>query len=224
MPIPSNDDRPYPQRAEKLPERVEQVNAAWLTGLLQNRYPGLLIESMEVLRLINTHTTKMRLALEVNQVGRDAGIPRQVCLKANWSGNFRNVDITALEARFYYFVRDSLNIPAPACYYADWDPEDGQGIVVMEDLELKGGEFGQSLQHIGVDGVARALEGLARLHGAWWASPKLDSQAWLPTSMRTASGYSLPISARSGSPRCPKRGPHFAMANGAGTTGWATPG
>ena len=35
----------------------------------------------------------------------------------------------------------------------------------MEDLELKGGEFGQSLQHIGVDGVARALEGLARLHG-----------------------------------------------------------
>ena len=60
-----------------------------------------------------------------------------------------------------------------------------EGIVVMEDLELKGGEFGQSLQHIGVDGVARALEGLARLHGAWWASPKLDSQPWLPSSMQT---------------------------------------
>jgi hypothetical protein len=178
-------DRPYPQRVEKLPERVDQVDAAWLTRLLQNRYPGLVIENMEVLKLINTHTTKMRLALDFNQAGRVAGIPRQVCLKANWSGNFRNVDITELEARFYYFVRDSLNIPAPAYYYADWDPEDGQGIVVMEDLELKGGEFGQSLQHIGVDGVARALEGLARLHGAWWASPKLESQGWLPTSMQT---------------------------------------
>jgi hypothetical protein len=178
-------DRPYPQRTEKLPERVEQVDAAWLTRLLQNRYPGLVIEAMEVLKLINTHTTKMRLALDFNPVGREAGIPRQVCLKANWSGNFRNVDITALEARFYYFLRDALNIPAPACYYADWDPEDGQGIVVMEDLALKGGEFGQSLQHIGVDGVARALEGLARLHGAWWASPNLDRQSWLPRSMHT---------------------------------------
>jgi hypothetical protein len=185
MPNTIIDDRPYPRRSEKLPERVEQVTADWLTRLLQNRYPGLVIENMEVVKLINTHTTKMRLALDFNQVGRDAGIPRQVCLKANWSGNFRNVDITALEARFYHFVRDSLKVPVPECYYADWDPADGEGIVVMEDLELRGGQFGQSLQHTGVDGVARALEGLARLHGAWWASPKLDRQPWLPISMRT---------------------------------------
>ena len=178
-------DRPYPGRTEKLPEALEQVNAAWLTRLLQNRYPGLVVENMEVVKVINTHTTKLRLALDLNQAGRDAGIPKNVCIKANWSGKFRNVDISELEARFYYFVRDSLGIPSPVCYYADWDPEDGQGLVVMEDLALQDGEFGQSLQHTGVDGVARALEQLARLHGAWWASPKLDEQTWLPTSMQT---------------------------------------
>jgi ecdysteroid kinase len=179
-------DRPYPGRTEKLPEVVEQVDAAWLTRLLQNKYPGVVVESMEVVKLINTHTTKMRLALELNEAGRNAGIPRHVCVKSNWSGKFRNVDISELEARFYYFVRDSLNIPAPVSYYADWDPEVGEGVVVMEDLELQGGVFGQSLQHTGVDKVARALEGLARLHGAWWGSPKLDEQKWLPTSMQTA--------------------------------------
>jgi hypothetical protein len=178
-------DRPYTGRAEKLPEGVDQVDAAWLTKLLQNRYPGLVVENMETIALINTHTTKLRLALDLNDVGRRAGIPRNVCIKANWSGKFRNVDISALEARFYYYLRNTLNIPAPEFYYADWDPQEGQGIVVMEDLELLGGEFGQSLQHIGVDGVARALEGLARLHGAWWNNPQLDRQAWLPTSMRT---------------------------------------
>jgi hypothetical protein len=184
-PTQAAGDRPYPQRTEKLPARVDEVDAAWLTRLLQNRYPGLVVENMRVVKIINTHTTKMRLALDFNRVGRDAGIPRQVCLKCNWSGDFHNVDITELEARFYHYIRDSLHIPAPECYYADWDPEDGQGIVVMEDLELKGGEFGQSLQHTGVDGVARALQGLARLHGAWWGSPKLDAQAWLPGSMQT---------------------------------------
>jgi len=71
-------DRPYPQRTENLPERVEQVDAAWLTRLLQNRYPGLVVENMEVLKLINTHTTKMRLALDFNPVGRAAGIPAGV--------------------------------------------------------------------------------------------------------------------------------------------------
>jgi Ecdysteroid kinase-like family len=178
-------DRPYPDRTERLPEAVEQVDAAWLTRLLQNKYPGVVVESMEVVKLINTHTTKLRLALELNQAGRDAGIPRHVCVKSNWSGKFRNVDISELEARFYYFVRDSLDIPAPVSYYADWDPDVGEGVVVMEDLALQNGEFGQSLQHTGIDKVARALEGLARLHGAWWGSPKLDEQKWLPTSMQT---------------------------------------
>jgi hypothetical protein len=179
-------DRPYPLRTEKLPEVPEQVTAEWLTRLLQNRYPAVVVENMEVVKLINTHTTKFRLALDWNKAGRDAGLPKNVCIKANLTGQFRNVDISELEARFYYFVRDALNIPSPTCYYADWDPEDGQGLVVMEDLALQDGEFGQSLQHTGVDGVARALEGLARLHGAWWGSPKLDAQAaWLPTSMQT---------------------------------------
>jgi hypothetical protein len=104
-------DRPNRGRTEKLPEVVEQVNAEWLTRLLQNRYPGLVVENMEVVKLINT--TKLRLALDLNKVGRDAGIPQNVCVKSNWSGKFRNVDISELEARFYYFIRDSLDIPAP---------------------------------------------------------------------------------------------------------------
>ena len=64
---PSRRRPSLPARTEKLPERVEQVDAAWLTRLLQNRYPGLVVENMEVLKLINTHTTKMRLALDFNR-------------------------------------------------------------------------------------------------------------------------------------------------------------
>lgn len=68
-------DRPYPQRTEKLPSRVDEVDAAWLTRQLQNRYPGLVVENMQVVKLINTHTTKMRLALLDHL--RSAGLDRQ---------------------------------------------------------------------------------------------------------------------------------------------------
>ena len=44
---------------------------------------------------------------------RPAGLPSQLCLKTNWSGGFNNVDIHALEARFYYY----LAVTVRSCRY-----------------------------------------------------------------------------------------------------------
>jgi hypothetical protein len=124
--------------------------------------------------------------LELNEAGREAGIPAAVCLKSNWSEGFDSGDICELEARFYFHIANQLAVPAPKAYYADWDADgSGQGLVVMEDLVADGGRFGHSTDHLGVDGVARALQTLAQLHGAWWDDPKLREHRWLPTSMRT---------------------------------------
>jgi hypothetical protein len=184
MTAASTAGQPYPARTEKLPRHLDQVDAAWLTRTLQNKYPGIVVEAMKVVEVRNGHTTKMRAELELNEVGREAGIPKQVCLKSNWSEGFDSGDICELEARFYFYIRDALGVPAPACYYADWDADgSGQGVVMMEDLVSLGGIFGHSTQHIGIDGVARGLEGLAVLHGNWWGSPELDRHTWLQTSM-----------------------------------------
>ncbi len=179
-------DRPYPARQGRLPRNLDEITPAWLTGLLTNRYPGVVVESFEVVEIKNSHTTKLRLALELNAAGRAAGIPRHVCLKSNWSEGFESGDICELEARFYYFMRDQVSAPLPGSYYADWDGDGGgRGIVVMEDLAAAPGEFGNSSHHLGVDGVAKGLESLATLHGALWDSPLLEAQTWLKTSMDT---------------------------------------
>lgn len=177
--------RPYPARTEKLPWKKEDVTAEWLTRLLQNRYPGVVVEKIELLQLFDSHTTKLRLGLDFNEAGRAAGLPAQMCLKSNYSGDFADVDICALEAHFYHFLSEKLTVPVPVCYYADWDEGTGHGLVLLEDLTLRGGTFGHSLQHTGVDGVARSLEGLAQLHGDLWNKPLLDESGWLPTSMAT---------------------------------------
>jgi hypothetical protein len=179
-------DKPYPARTEALPRQLDAVTPAWLTGVLQHRHPGVVVRDMQRVDVRNGHTTKLRLRLDLNEAGREAGIPAAVCLKSNWSEGFDSGDICELEARFYFHIANQLSVPAPKAYYADWDADgSGQGLVVMEDLVADGGRFGHSTDHLGVDGVARALQTLAGLHGAWWDDPKLREHRWLPTSMRT---------------------------------------
>ena len=184
-PRPLGLDRPYPARTDPLPRRRDNVTPVWLTGLLANRYPGIAVHDFEVVELQNSHTTKLRVQLDLNEVGVAAGIPEHVCLKANWSG-LRTGLICEREARFYHLISEGLACPVPRSYYADWDGDGrGNGIVVMEDLGVSPGAFGASDDHLGIDGVAAGLESLARVHRAMWGDPLLDGFDWLAPSMGT---------------------------------------
>jgi aminoglycoside/choline kinase family phosphotransferase len=144
------------------------------------------VEHLKVVELFDSHTTKIRIKVKLNAAGKAVGLPEHLCIKSNWSGSFADVDINALEARFYHYLAPHLKVPVPKCYYADWDDDGrGQGLLVLEDLGQRGGWFGNSTQHMGINGVASALEGLAKLHGSLWDSPVLAEQPWLQTSMNT---------------------------------------
>lgn len=193
---PSETDRPYPKRDGRLPRKLADITPEWLTALLAHRYPSVVVESFEVVEVINSHTTKLRLALDLNEAGRAAGIPRHVCLKSNWSEGIGTGDICETEARFYHLMSDPANAadparaaraPIPGAYYADWDGDGGgRGIVVLEDLAASPGRFGHSEDHLGIEGVASALESLADLHLAFWNDPKTGA---LPGSMATPRDY-----------------------------------
>jgi hypothetical protein len=177
-------ERLYPARLGRLPRHLHEITPQWLTGLLANRYPGIKVQDFTTVEVRNGHTTKLRLALELNDVGIAAGIPRHVCLKSNWSEGFESGEICELEARFYHFMGGHLQTPIADSYFSDWDGDGGgRGVVMMEDLALAPGAFGHSTHHLGVDGVAKGLESLAMLHAAQWDSPQLKAQHWLAASM-----------------------------------------
>jgi hypothetical protein len=176
---------PY-ARQVPMPSHWEGVTADWLGSVLAQRYPGTVVESMETVELRNTHTSKIRVAAQYNDVGRAAGLPEHLCLKGNFTGRRNPFEICRMEARFYHDLVEGTTLPTPVSYCSDWDDDDSnQGLVVLEDLVELGGEFGSTYQHIGVDGVARAMTDLAALHGHFWNSPRLDAATWLPTSMDT---------------------------------------
>ena len=137
--------RPYPARTDHIPTSMNAIDAAWLSRMMSYKYPGVVASNMETLELLNSHTTKWRIKVDWNDAGIAAGLPAHLCMKANWSGAFDNVDIHALEARFYHFMVQDMKVPTATCYYADWD-DDGSahGIVILEDLVQRGGKFGHT--------------------------------------------------------------------------------
>ena len=70
--------RPYPARTDKLPTRLEDVDAEWLGRMMSYKYPGVAAHSVETVQLLNSHTTKWRVKVDWNDAGKAAGLPEHV--------------------------------------------------------------------------------------------------------------------------------------------------
>jgi len=177
--------RGYPQRPRHLPTDFSALDRDGLTGLLQLRYPGLVVEEATLVEFVSGHSSKARMALKLNAVGREAGVSEYVCLKSNWSGNPMSSGANLAEARFYGNFASRPPALTPKCFFADWD-DDGetrQGLIVLEDLKRRPAEFRNSKVPLTVDEMARSLRQLAQLHGSTWDSPELETMAWLQVAM-----------------------------------------
>jgi len=157
-----------------LPLSLEEITPDWLGAALSQRAPGVQVRSAEVVDVMRSTTTKVRLQLELNDAGRAAGIPERVILKGGFEEHSRELHRMHLrEVRGYRDVFPEIPLPSPACYFADYDPERRQGIVIMDDLQARGVTFCHALQPQSPEQVARRLGVLARFHAASWDSEAL---------------------------------------------------
>lgn len=173
-------------REEKLPRELRKITAEWLTRTLATKYPGIEVKQLDKVEVINTHTTKVRVALSLNELGKHYGVPERLCLKSNWSGSSLSSGsgICELEARFYRYFRDDLMIPAPRCYFSDWDEDEfNQGLIVLEDLVDSGAVFCSASEAITAEQARVSLDGLVKMHAGCWANPLLEKHSWLKVSM-----------------------------------------
>lgn len=173
------------ERTERLPLDTKEITVDWLAQAFRAQRGVEILRDFEVVEVIGGHSVKIRLKLDLTEAGKAAGIPQHVCLKGNLNGHLPDRPATLNEARFYGTFRHLLPIPAPTCYFADWDDdaEGQQGIMVIDDLKEMGGTFGTSANPIDVDEMARSLERLAIIHGCTWGSEVLQKQTWLQTAM-----------------------------------------
>lgn len=159
-----------------LPLIPEQVDAAWLTVALAERFPAIVVERAEIRDIILGTSTKIRVVLDYNDAGRSAGLPQSLIVKGGFEAHSPAMQPMYFnEMRFYRDVQPHLEMRSPRCYYAATDPASHQSIVIMEDLVARNVTFCDPLRPQTRDQVARRLAAMARFHAQTWASPEFKS-------------------------------------------------
>jgi hypothetical protein len=82
------------------------------------------------------------------------------------------------EVRFYEDVAEGLELCTPRRFYSNFDAASGDFILLIEDLSSI--RIGDQLIGASVADAKLAVRELAKLHAAWWQSPKLEQLTWMP--------------------------------------------
>jgi hypothetical protein len=176
-----------------LPLKIEEIDRDWLTRALRTRAPGVGLHGFETLEVIHGTCTKARLRLDLDEAAQRAGIPEQVILKGGFELHSHEMPyMHESEVRAYRDMLPVLRLPSPASYFAEFDRERGQGIVIMEDLTVRGVHFCSALRPQNKEQVARRLSVLARFHAQTWGSPELEPGGrwdWLDVMVPEVGGH-----------------------------------
>jgi len=167
-----------PTRSDAL-RTLEEVDAAWFTSALEARYPGVVVASVTPGTTIRGMATKAQFHL--TYAGRDRDLPASMWLKAGFEAHSEaSAPLYAAEVNFYRDLAPRLEINCPKTYFEALQPETGSGLLLLEDLTLRGVRFGSPADKIDVDTARRVLEIMAR-YNAVPQLPRFGARdlAWL---------------------------------------------
>ena len=157
-----------------LPLEISGLTTQWLDAALRSWNPGVKLLRSGIVDINNGTCTKIRIALEMDEAGKAAGIPASVILKGGFEPHSRIMHtMHDQEVHAYADVRPATPLRMPACYFAAYDPAAQQGIVIMDDLVARGVEFCHPQKPQTAEQVARRLTMLARHHAMTWNSPEI---------------------------------------------------
>lgn len=153
-----------------VPRSLADLTPEWLTAGLQARCPGALVAKLSIGEIEDG--TNRRAA--VNVAYDDGDGPSTVFIKIHGRPMHRwaLVALGALttEARIATSGVD-LPIARPLPYHAAIDRRRLRTVVVMDDVNAAGGRPNDARSPLSVEEVRSGLDGLARLHAAFWNRP-----------------------------------------------------
>jgi hypothetical protein len=161
-----------------LPGDVKSLSSAWLSHVLQAPVSGFTV--------LDAHAGTTGRALIALQYSEDQhALPPRLFLKLPPTDEQQRAFVTSSgmgrrEAQFYSSLSDELPVRVPHCYFAASDESGEQYIMLLENLVDSGCTFGNARQRYSLHYVRQVLTAFARLHAAYWASPRFGTDlAWL---------------------------------------------
>lgn len=162
---------------------VEDVTAEWLSSALSIRFPDTHVEAIGEADVRRGTTTNIRLRLNFRPDGNPHSLPEVIWLKAGLEKHSpdlaEQVGIYESEARFYAHAQPFLKEITPRCFFAMADQKAKYGLIMIEDLILKGAEVFHSTRAVSLDDAYAVVDALAILHRAAFTDPALKKQKWM---------------------------------------------
>lgn len=164
----------------QLPTSISEINAPWLQSLFEDHHAGVVIESVEHLKIIHGSATKVRVGINYKE-GTQGDLPPSVLVKiglephSEWAAGIEVYDV---EANSYGHILPHFDFGAPKCFYQKIQKEPSQVAIVLEDLTLRGARFGDAQRPYSVDEVIAGVRSLARIHAGTWNDPGA-AKGWL---------------------------------------------
>ena len=136
----------------------------WLSQMLGLRCPGMIVRGVEVVEVLATQATKVRLILDVEGGGAD--VPTAICIKGVLTDTGALPSASIVETLFYREAAALLPVRVPDCIYAGMNADYSRGVIVMRDIITAGGAFSTALDPFTPEQALDGLDQLARLHAA----------------------------------------------------------
>jgi aminoglycoside phosphotransferase (APT) family kinase protein len=161
----------------QIPSDLSSLSSDWLAHVLDAPVNGFTVVDA------NSGTTG-RAALELDY-GEAVHLPRRLFVKLPPTDAMQRAFVTSSgmgrrEARFYESLSAELPVRVPRCYFSASDDTGEAYIMLLEHLVDSGCTFNNASTRYSLDYVRQVLSAFARLHAAYWDSPRFASDlAWL---------------------------------------------
>ncbi len=140
------------------------ISPEWLTQMLGQRWPGVVVHGVEVVEILATQATKVRLKLAVE--GGGAYVPTAICIKGVLTDTGALPSASIVETLFYREAATLLPMRVPDCIYASLNADNCRGVIVMRDVIAAAGTFCTALDPFTPDQALDGLNQLVLLHVA----------------------------------------------------------
>jgi Phosphotransferase enzyme family len=154
-----------------IPNDLSDLSCQWLSDSLSVPVSGFTV--------VDAHAgTTGRAVLEL-EYGAVTELPPRLFVKLPPTDELQRLFVTSSgmgrrEALFYGSLSSELPVRVPRCFFAASDEAGEAYIMLLENLVDGGCTFTNASKRYSLDYVKEVLAAFARLHGAYWATPRFD--------------------------------------------------
>jgi len=161
----------------QIPKDLTSLSSDWLAHVLDAPVSGFTVLDA------NSGTTG-RAVLQLDYTAA-VELPQRLFVKLPPTDEMQRAFVTSSgmgrrEARFYESLSAELPVRVPRCYFAASDDAGEAYIMLLEHLVDSGCTFNNASTRYSLDYIRQVLAAFARLHAAYWDSPRFASDlAWV---------------------------------------------